>query len=70
MPPLRVLDEDGLEERPVVLMVDRALRETREAFDSVAAEYDRTNAENRLLSAMRRQVLDVVQRSAAPGARF
>jgi SAM-dependent methyltransferase len=68
VPPLRVLDEDGLEKRPVVLMVDRALRETREAFDGVAAEYDRTNAENRLLSAMRRQVLDVVQRSVAPGA--
>ena len=63
-----MLDEDRLEKRPVGLIVDRALRETQQAFDGVAAEYDRSNAENRLLSAMRRQVLGVVTRYVAPGS--
>jgi SAM-dependent methyltransferase len=53
-------------ERPAVAVTLAA--DTRQAFDSVAAEYDRTNAENPILSEMRRRMLDVVLGRVQPGA--
>jgi SAM-dependent methyltransferase len=50
-----VLAEDVLEERTVGVMT-RALAETQRAFDGVAAGYDRSNAENGILCAMRARV--------------
>lgn len=41
-------------------MTERALLETADAFDTVAAEYDRTNTGNRILADMRRRVLSQV----------
>ena len=43
--------------------------ETRRAFDNVAAGYDRSNAENPILSHMRRCTVDTVAAHAPPGAR-
>jgi ubiquinone/menaquinone biosynthesis C-methylase UbiE len=42
--------------------------DTRQAFDSVAAGYDRANAENALLAAMRERTLAAVLRYAPPGS--
>lgn len=50
----------------MVLIAD-ALAETRAAFDGVAHEYDRTNRENTLLSAMRARTLGVVGAHLPPG---
>jgi SAM-dependent methyltransferase len=62
-----VLDENRLEERAVA-MTERALLDTQQAFDSVAATYDRSNTENAILCAMRRRVLaEVDRRVARPG---
>lgn len=41
---------------------------TAEAFDGVAAEYDRTNTANPILRAMRRRTLDVLRQHVPPGA--
>jgi SAM-dependent methyltransferase len=48
--------------------MERALLETRAAFDGVAATYDRSNDENPTLRAMRRRTLDAVRRHVQPGA--
>jgi SAM-dependent methyltransferase len=50
-----VLAEDVVEERAVGV-VTRALVETQHAFDGVAGGYDRSNAENPILCAMRARV--------------
>jgi len=51
-----------------VAMTERALLDTQQAFDSVAATYDRSNTENAILCAMRRRVLaEVDRRVARPG---
>jgi SAM-dependent methyltransferase len=47
-----------------------ALGDTRRAFDVAAADYDRSNADNALLCAMRRRVLAVILRHARPGGRL
>jgi SAM-dependent methyltransferase len=57
-----VLDENELEECAVAVITERALLETQQAFDGVAAEYDRSNAENTTLCAMRHRVLAAVGR--------
>jgi SAM-dependent methyltransferase len=64
-----VLDEDRLEARAVALS-ERALLDTQHAFDSVAADYDRSNTENPILRAMRERVLAEVGRQVAPGGRI
>jgi SAM-dependent methyltransferase len=46
------------------------LDDTRRAFDGVAADYDRANAENSLLAGMRRRTLAEVTARVAPGARL
>jgi hypothetical protein len=57
---LCVLDEDRLEERAVA-MTEQALLDTQEAFDSVAATYDRSNSENAILCApVASSILDAV----------
>jgi SAM-dependent methyltransferase len=67
--PLCVLDEDRMEERAVA-MTERALLDTQHAFDSVAADYDRSNTENPILCAMRERVLAEVGRHVAAGGRI
>jgi SAM-dependent methyltransferase len=47
---------------------EQALRETQWAFDGVAAAYDRSNAENLLLCAMRRRARRTVERVVPQGA--
>ena len=62
---LRLLDEDGVEERAVA--VNDAGSSTRgAAFDSVAADYDRSNADNPMLCACGR---DALRRGAAATCR-
>src|SRR5262245_52095768 len=51
-------------------MTERALLETQHAFDSVAAGYDRSNAENPILCAMRERVLAEVGRRVVSGGRI
>ena len=48
----------------------RALRETADAFDGVAAGYGRSNAENPILCAMRQRTRAALERAVAPGARI
>jgi len=50
---MRLLAQDVLEKRAVVVTLDRALLETQHAFDGVAAAYHRSNAENATLCHMR-----------------
>ena len=45
--------ENVVEECAVVVTLDRVLFDTRDAFDGVADAYDRSNAENAILCAMR-----------------
>jgi SAM-dependent methyltransferase len=45
-----------------VAIIDRLLVDTQHAFDGVASEYDRSNAENPILCAMRERVLREVRR--------
>ena len=47
-----------------------ALVATREAFDSVALDYDRANVTNPVLAAMRRRVLEAVVRHVASQSRL
>jgi SAM-dependent methyltransferase len=54
-----VLDEGRLEEPAVAVT---AAGDTRRAFDSVAAEYHRSNVENVVLRGMRRRAIDAVLR--------
>jgi SAM-dependent methyltransferase len=50
-----VLAENVVEERALGVMM-RALTDTRDAFDGVAADYDRSNSGNPILCAMRARV--------------
>jgi SAM-dependent methyltransferase len=49
---------------------DALLLETQRAFDGVAAGYDRSNAGNRLLCAMRERARSTLVRFVSPGARI
>jgi SAM-dependent methyltransferase len=51
-------------------MTERALLDTQHAFDSVAADYDRSNTENSILCAMRERVLAEVGRQVSRGGRI
>jgi SAM-dependent methyltransferase len=62
-----VLAEDLLEERAVGVMT-RALAETQRAFDGVAAGYDRSNAGNAILCAMRTRVHSTIDAHVAAGS--
>jgi SAM-dependent methyltransferase len=64
---VRLLDEDALEERAMAVM-ERALLDTRAAFDGVAAGYDRSNEENPTLCAMRARALAAVRRHVPAGS--
>jgi SAM-dependent methyltransferase len=57
-----------MEERAVVMTLDRALVETQDAFDGVAADYDRSNAENPTLCRMRARAWAAVEAVIPPGA--
>jgi SAM-dependent methyltransferase len=46
------------------------LLDTQRAFDGVAEDYDRSNTENRILSAMRDRVRRTVERFVPPGSRI
>jgi SAM-dependent methyltransferase len=67
---MRLLAQDVVEKRAVVMTLDRALVETRDAFDGVAAAYDRSNAANPTLCDMRSRARQAVEAIAAPGARL
>ena len=49
-------------------VMQRALLDTRAAFDRVAAAYDRSNQDNPILRAMRRRAIDAVRRHVPAGA--
>jgi len=51
-------------------MSERGLLDTQHAFDSVAADYDRSNTENPILCAMRERVLAEVGRHVSGGGRI
>jgi ubiquinone/menaquinone biosynthesis C-methylase UbiE len=55
-------------ERPAVAVT--LAHDTRQAFDSVAAEYHRSNAENPLLSAMRQRTIAAVRHHVPAGSRI
>jgi SAM-dependent methyltransferase len=55
-------------ERPVDVMLSNALVDTQHAFDGVAAGYDRSNAENATLCAMRARVWAAVDAYVPPGS--
>ena len=65
---LCLFDENELEKGAVAL-IESALADTQQAFDSVAAGYDRSNAANPLLSAMRERVLDAIIAHTPPAGR-
>jgi SAM-dependent methyltransferase len=65
---LCLLDEDELEKGAVAL-IESALADTQQAFDSVAAGYDRSNAANPLLAAMRERVLAAIIAHTPPAGR-
>lgn len=67
MPAVCVLDAHDVAEWAVALKVE-ALLDTRDAFDSVAPEYDQANTANPVLRAMRRRVIDAVRRYVARGS--
>jgi SAM-dependent methyltransferase len=50
-------------------LMEQALLETRQAFDAVAVDYDRSNAANPGLCQMRRRAFDALQRYVPSGAR-
>jgi SAM-dependent methyltransferase len=52
-----------------IVMADDRLTDTQRAFDGVAATYDRSNAENPILCAMRERVRAALERFVAPGSR-
>jgi SAM-dependent methyltransferase len=56
-----------MEKRAVAMTL---AHDTRQAFDSVAADYHRSNVENPLLSDMRRQTIAAVRRHLAAGSRI
>jgi SAM-dependent methyltransferase len=57
-------------EKCAVAITEHALLDTQHAFDSVAADYDRSNTANPILCAMRVRVLDQIRRYVSPGARI
>jgi SAM-dependent methyltransferase len=57
-------------EKRAVAMTERALLDTQQAFDSVAADYDGSNTGNPILCAMRERVLSQVGRHVAAGGRI
>jgi SAM-dependent methyltransferase len=62
-----VLAEDVVEERAVGV-VSEPLVDTQRAFDGVAASYARSNAENRLLCAMRARARETLEARVPAGA--
>ena len=56
--------------RGVVDVVDRALADTQGAFDGVAPAYDRANARNSVLCAMRQRVIDTIAAHTPAGGRI
>lgn len=80
MPAMRLLAEDQLEARAVGILTaaagrardleaERTLADTQRAFDGVASRYDRSNAANQILCAMRKQSRDTLDRLLEPGSR-
>jgi len=55
-----------MEERAVAVM--NVLADTRHAFDGVARDYDRSNAQNRTICAMRERLWQTVDRFVTPGS--
>jgi SAM-dependent methyltransferase len=70
---MRLLAEDRMEARAVAVVTsartEQALVDTRRAFDRVAQEYDRSNAANPLLCAMRARTRAALERAVEPGGR-
>jgi SAM-dependent methyltransferase len=72
---VRLLDENELAERAVAVIsamarLDTRLSDTQGAFDSVATDYARANAENPILREMRQRVMAAVSRHVASGGRI
>jgi len=65
---LRLLAEHVVAERAVDVTFSNALLDTQRAFDGVASEYDRSNAENPILCAMRSRLWAAVDAHVAPGS--
>jgi SAM-dependent methyltransferase len=63
-----VLAQHLVAERPVDVMVTDTLVDTQRAFDGVAAGYDRSNAENAMLCAMRARVWAAVDTYVPPAS--
>jgi SAM-dependent methyltransferase len=59
-----------VEERAVVVTLDRVLVDTQNAFDGVASDYDRSNAANPTLRGMRARAWAAVDPLLAPGSRL
>jgi SAM-dependent methyltransferase len=66
---VRLLDADGMAERAVAVM-SQTLGDTQRAFDSVAPDYDRSNAGNRMLCAMRARTLAAIREHVPAGSRI
>jgi SAM-dependent methyltransferase len=66
---VRLLDEDRLEKRAVAV-ISPTLTDTRRAFDSVAPDYEQSNAANPILCWMRRQTLAAVTSRVPRGGRL
>lgn len=66
---MRVLDENGMEERAVAVM-EQALLDTQRAFDGVAPDYDRSNAGNPTLCGMRQRMLAAIAAHVPAGGRI
>ena len=64
---LRVFDPHRLAEGAVGVSTAVRLTDTQHAFDGVAAEYDRSNRENPVLSLMRQRAIDALLRQVATG---
>jgi ubiquinone/menaquinone biosynthesis C-methylase UbiE len=64
-----VLDEDRLEARAMGVM-EHALADTQRAFDSVAVAYERSNAANPVLCAMRRRTIESIVAHTPKGGRI
>jgi SAM-dependent methyltransferase len=66
---LCVFDENQLEKGAVAL-IESALADTQQAFDSVASGYERSNAANPLLAAMRARALEAILAHTPRAARL
>jgi SAM-dependent methyltransferase len=64
---MRVLDQSRLEEPAVELTL---ARDTRQAFDSVAPDYHRSNSENPLLCEMRQRTIAAIRRHLPAGSQL